>query len=344
MNQVPIGYDSRLIVSEVCKWFKSIRVQNRSEISEVSFDVLKDWVIDQDSGNLKHRTGQFFSVVGLIVNTNYDGAFEWGQPIIWQPEVGILGIITRVVDRERWYLMQAKMEPGNINEIQLSPTVQATRSNYMRAHGGGKTNYATYFLDKCEARVISDQTWSEQGGRFYAKKNRNVVIEIQDDIDTTGYYRWMSSKDLRALISVDNVVNMDTRSVLSTMINKYRAVDYPLHNLSTTRKWCDQFVRENKMDSKIVPLKSLPLWKKGNYEIKQTITDYFFSINAVKIVTESREVRRWDQPMIKDTRMGLIGFLVSFINDTLHFSCAGQVGGGIDCPYQFRPNRSMFRV
>ena len=32
--------------------------------------------------------------------------------------------------------MQAKVEPGNINSIQLSPTLQATRSNYTKAHGG----------------------------------------------------------------------------------------------------------------------------------------------------------------------------------------------------------------
>ena len=39
-------------------------------------------------------------------------------------------------------------KPGNINNIQLSPTVQATKSNYLRAHGGKKTKFIDYFIKK----------------------------------------------------------------------------------------------------------------------------------------------------------------------------------------------------
>ena len=45
-----------------------------------------------------------------------------------------MGIIKNVNTNK--YLLQAKVEPGNINKIQISPTVQATRSNYLRIHGG----------------------------------------------------------------------------------------------------------------------------------------------------------------------------------------------------------------
>ena len=31
--------------------------------------------------------------------------------------------------------MRANVEPGNINKLQISPSVQATKSNY-RVHGG----------------------------------------------------------------------------------------------------------------------------------------------------------------------------------------------------------------
>ena len=47
-----------------------------------------------------------------------------------QNEIGILGIIKNIKTNK--YLLQAKVEPGKINKIQISPTVQATRSNYSR--------------------------------------------------------------------------------------------------------------------------------------------------------------------------------------------------------------------
>ncbi|MFD9074046.1 NDP-hexose 2,3-dehydratase family protein [Streptomyces lasiicapitis] len=43
--------------------------------------------------------------------------------------------------------LRAKAEPGNVNGVHLSPTVQAAKSNYSRAHGGSSVPY----LD-CSAR------------------------------------------------------------------------------------------------------------------------------------------------------------------------------------------------
>ena len=37
---------------------------------------------------------------------------------------------------------------NHINNIQLSPTVKATKSNYLRAHGGKKTKFIDYFIKK----------------------------------------------------------------------------------------------------------------------------------------------------------------------------------------------------
>ena len=57
-------------------------------------------------------------------------------------EIGILGIIkiSKIIN-----ILQAKVEPGNINKIQISPTVQATRSNYSRVHGGKTIPFLNYF-------------------------------------------------------------------------------------------------------------------------------------------------------------------------------------------------------
>lgn len=52
-----------------------------------------------------------FSIVGIDVKTDYGNNHHWRQPIILQPEVGYLGILTKEIDGVLYCLMQAKIEP-----------------------------------------------------------------------------------------------------------------------------------------------------------------------------------------------------------------------------------------
>ena len=75
------------------------------------------------------------------------------------------------------------MEPGNVNIIQLSPTVQATKSNYTRVHKGKLPAYLNYFLDRKKSKFLVDLLQTEQGGRFLRKRNRNMLVEVDEDIE-----------------------------------------------------------------------------------------------------------------------------------------------------------------
>src|SRR5581483_5965782 len=134
-------------VSQFRPWW-SLRAQsNRFNVRQIAFDELIDWRFDPETGNLSHSSGRFFTIEGLHVRSDYGPIGEWSQPIINQPEIGILGIIVKSFDGVPHCLMQAKMEPGNVNTLQLSPTVQATSSNYTRAHSGSGVRYLEYFAD-----------------------------------------------------------------------------------------------------------------------------------------------------------------------------------------------------
>ena len=67
-----------------------------------------------------------------------------------------------------------KVEPGNVNKIQISPTVQATKSNYSRIHGGKTIPFLNYFKKK--NKHFSLQT--EQAFRYYNKKNSNIISYV----------------------------------------------------------------------------------------------------------------------------------------------------------------------
>ena len=128
-------------VEDCVEWLGKRRKLTRISIKPIKFADLKDWYFDDETGNLHHKTGRFFTIEGLSVRTKWQETKSWSQPIIDQPEIGILGIIVKLFEGTLHFLMQAKIEPGNINYVQLSPTLQATKSNYTRVHKGKTPDY-----------------------------------------------------------------------------------------------------------------------------------------------------------------------------------------------------------
>jgi len=316
-------------MNDIQLWFSDKLQSTDYSISEIPFELMDKWYFDAVDTNLRHQNGSFYSIEGIRVTTNYGETQHWDQPIINQPEIGILGILTKVEDGERKYLMQAKIEPGNVNIMQLSPTVQATESNYKRAHDGKKTTYLEHFLGKLDSVVIFDQLQTEQGGRFYKKRNRNMLVEIEEDVEVHEDHHWMNLHEIGALFHIDNFVNMDSRSVLCCVV-KRKEIDNPMNTTDEILNWITKLMVKYTLTVELVGLKYIKDWITGEYEIRH-ISDSYFRVNAVKVEASTREVARWCQPMNKSIEEGLIGFLTADINDTLHFLVRGIVEvGNID--------------
>ena len=186
-------------------------------VEQIPLHQLDQWHFTVGRNCLEHASGKFFKIEGLRIKTNFGTLPDWDQPIINQPEIGILGILTKVIQGTRYFLMQLKMEPGNINKIQLSPTVQATKSNFSRVHQGKLPPYLGYFNGSSPSGILIDQLQSEQGARFLEKRNRNMVVEVKEDIPVCENFCWLTLGEIKHLLSMDNLVNMDCRSVLSTI-------------------------------------------------------------------------------------------------------------------------------
>jgi len=205
---------------EVDRWIKErLRKANlRSEIAPINS--IDQWQVDGTTGNIAHASGRFFSIIGLAVrHRTRQGELTWDQPIIDQPEYGILGILAKKFDGVLHFLLQAKEEPGNINSVQLSPTVQATYSNYTQAHGGKLPPYLEHFLDPPQERVFFAKLQSEDGGRFLYKSNRNMIVEVDGDqaAQPDGFI-WLTLRQISDVMRRDNVINACTRSILSAVL------------------------------------------------------------------------------------------------------------------------------
>jgi oxidase EvaA len=350
---------------KIIDWINKRRNSIEVVINLIPFSKLNKWGFDEDTGNLCHESKRFFSIEGLEVKTNWKRNENWTQPIINQPEIGLLGIITKKINGVLHFLMQAKIEPGNINYIQISPTLQATKSNYSKVHQGKTPLYLEYFNEDKKVNVLLDQLQSEQGARFLKKRNRNIIVEVEDDIPVYDDFCWLTLGQIKELMRCDNLVNMDTRTVISGI--SFGEIDikninylYGINNrdmiLSRQKKellenflskyskepiehiisWLTKLKSKYELEAKQIPLNIVKDWIKTDNEIFHKQKKYF-SVIAADIHISNREVINWSQPLIKSAQEGLIAFIIKKINGIYHFLVQAKIEAGNFDILEFAP-------
>jgi oxidase EvaA len=210
-------------LDEVKRWFVEQRSSTSMTVDEIPLRETTGWVIDPDTGNVRHESGEFFTVHGVRVTETASrevGEKGWDQPILTQVgfDGGLLGILRQRFDGIPHYLIEAKAEPGNYGIVQLSPTLQATFSNLRRAHGGRRPRFAEVFEhpDAIGARVIYSRWLSEDGGRLYNKRNRGMLVEAVDHVDEPPEgFIWMSMYQIKACLQEDAWVNPHIRGIIA---------------------------------------------------------------------------------------------------------------------------------
>jgi oxidase EvaA len=331
----------------VLKWLKEQNEKVSVNVDLISFEEMKQWHFDLNIGSLRHVTGRFFSIDGIRVNTNWGSISSWDQPIINQPEIGYLGFIAKEFNGILHLLVQAKIEPGNVNHVQLSPTIQATRSNYNQVHKGNKPLYLEYFQNVSYENVLLDQLQSEQGSRFLSKRNRNIIIRIQDDIPVHDNFIWLTIGHIKEMMRYDNLVNMDTRTVISglhygefseanTLLLQYfmgtsnkdslngelfksavtcegnvNTIGDIIHFITDIKSKYDLFVNR-------ISLFDVKEWIVSDFEIFRADQKYF-KVIGVNVSISNREVLSWQQPMIQPSHTGICAFICKKINGNIHF-------------------------
>jgi dTDP-4-dehydro-6-deoxy-alpha-D-glucopyranose 2,3-dehydratase len=333
-------------------WLASRLAANNFQVTRIPFTDLSGWDFQDDSGNLRHSSGRFFSIEGVRVRTDRRWISNWTQPIIIQPEIGILGILVKEFNGVLHALMQAKMEPGNVNSLQLSPTVQATRSNYTAVHRGSSIKYLEYFATDRNRRVLVDVLQSEQGAWFLHKRNRNMVVEALDDVPSGGDFCWLTLGQIRRLLQFSNLINMDSRTVVSCMptaLSGDPATDpevdpgtfagsvlhslsdrtSSLHTAGDVLSWLtDQRARRELVQQR-VPLNYTMEggWYRNAFEVAHE-SGVYFKVIAVDVRASNREVGHWTQPLVAPNQGGLLAFLTKRIGGVLHVLMQARIDAG----------------
>jgi dTDP-4-dehydro-6-deoxy-alpha-D-glucopyranose 2,3-dehydratase len=345
---------AHLRMDEVAGWLRDRERAHEFAISRIPFAELRGWDFHRETGNLVHQSGRFFSVEGLSSTwcqgssgRGTGGAAAVHQPIINQPEIGILGILVTQFDGIPHFLMQAKAEPGNPRPTMLSPTVQATRSNYTQVHGGTRVKYLEYFNGAERGQVIADVLQSEHGDWFYRKRNRNMLVEVSAPVPLHDDFCWLTLGQISEMLRQDNVINMDARTVLACLpqpdsVDGGRldgsafgralaaSADPRRGAVSTTAEllsWFTALRAECDLMVTRVPLHELPGWHRDEMAISRS-DNQFFRVVAIDVRAGGREVGSWTQPMIEPLGLGLSAFLAREFDGVLHLLVRARAEGG----------------
>lgn len=326
-------------LAEIQEWYSTYKpVVNIERISLADCNM---WHLNESSGYISHHAGGFFEIAGIRSETSNQLR---EQPIILQQEIGYLGILTSIIEGKLCFLMQAKIEPGNVNKVQISPTIQATKSNFTQVHGGRQPHYLEYFLNARRHTIIYDQIQSEQSSRFLGKRNRNIIIFVDEPVVVRPEFKWLTLAQLHRLMRIDNMVNMDSRTVLSCLpystllegeqTKTFPEIDrHPLFtsmsdhpkdldaSLSVARVY--QYVNNYKMFSEprrsLCPLKQLATWHWVGGDSFESERPANFRVIFCRIEIEGRELRHWDQPLFEAAGKALFMLLYRIKDGKMEF-------------------------
>lgn len=355
--------------AHVAAWLAQTYRRSTLQTERVPLAALDKWRINRDTGNIEHETGRFFTILGTkIRQRQHDDELHWNQPFVDQAEVGILGILAAEFDGVLHFCLQAKEEPGNINSVQLSPTVQATYSNYRQSHGGKAPPLVELFLNPRPQDILYSRLQTEDGGRFLYKSNRNMIVRCDPKSlpYSSDHFIWLTLRQIAGLLQRDNKINACARSILSSTLHAAPVARRALHpilkasGLTSTPAawpaderpakpaddnahirellaWLDDQKAATHLHVARVPLKDLTDWhidRDGYYAHKQR---RFFRIIGLSVETTGREISKWTQPILENPREGIIGLLVQTIAGRRHLLLQAKAEPGNRPPVQLAP-------
>lgn len=318
-------------ISELKEWAKKNAVSSSCRVRRIPFSKSLEWIYNDKE--IRHKSSRFFKVVGVEWKSN--GKTKQ-QLLLDQWEVGTLGFILYRGKKCNLVLIQAKVEPGNVRLAQIAPTCQATLSNLEQVHGGKEPMFSENFSDK-NKKILSASLQSEQGTRFFGKRNNNIVIEVSRKISAPPSFAWVGVKLLCQMLAQNYMVNTDARSVLVSsdweklvggevfskkdgFVCELKRSYYTSEQIMSTEEVIScidrRFARSAK--PKIIPISKIDGCLRDDWKIDPKNKDGFCLIH-IAVNTKNREIGKWDQPFAKSYANGDYVLCCGRFNDLLYF-------------------------
>lgn len=204
-------------LQDIIQWMTSLKFKYELGVNSIGISKMKYWVYD---GNvLRHEDNKYFDVIGVRVEIGNREVISWDQPMVRSAQEGLMGFIVKKINGIYHFLVQAKLEAGNFDIVEMAPTVQCLTGNYRK----GKNEYTIPYLEQV-LNAPNENIWyssyqSEEGGRFFQEQNFNIIVEVGDEfpIEVEENYCWMTLNQMLSFVTYNNYLNIAARSLLSAV-------------------------------------------------------------------------------------------------------------------------------
>jgi len=190
---------------DILNWLSKISAHYTLETKWIALDKLEDWHFGSDF--IKHKNNKYFSVIGVETTAGNREVKSWKQPILKETNIGLMGFIIKEFNKTIHYLIQIIVEAGKTS-VKFAPTVQC--SDYSNRCDSVK--YLSLLLNG--GRVLYDKIQSEEGGRFYHYQNRNMLVQIEDDIEVGYNFIWLTYNQIIDLMG-HGYFNIEARTLMA---------------------------------------------------------------------------------------------------------------------------------
>ena len=196
-------------------WIVNLRAISDRSTDICGIDDLQDWTINEDG--IFHTHKRHFDIIWTHITISSREVSSWDQPILKPKDHGLIGFFVKKVHDQSYFLVQAKMECGGFEPIELTSSLCFVPSSYSNPER--EIPFYSYFLQASEKDFILDTMQSEEGGRFFHEQNRNFILNVDDSFtfSETKFpnYKWMTYSQLLKFIAHSNYVSIQARSLLS---------------------------------------------------------------------------------------------------------------------------------
>jgi len=201
----------------IIHWFTNLKARYELLVSPLPLCALRDWRIEDDS--IRHKDDKFFRVIGVHVEIANREVTNWDQPLVEPVQEGICAFIVKEINGVLHFLVQAKVESGNFDILEMAPTVQCITGSYKDEKSLQNLPYLSHVLEAKPDAIIYDALQSEEGGRFYREQNRNVILLANEDFSelVPENYIWMTLNQLKIFNKFNNYLNIQARSLIAAI-------------------------------------------------------------------------------------------------------------------------------
>jgi oxidase EvaA len=201
----------------IVSWITQLKIDYRLEVRRVPLKDIEGWT--RDDFEIRHQSGRFFSIIAVAVTASAREVAAWQQPLIRSVKGGVLAFVCQRRRDVQHFLVQGRVEPGNLDAVEMAPTLQCTPANYDADRPDLLPPFYDLVTKATPDRIRYDSVQSEEGGRFYHDQNRYLVIEIPPDasIDLPSNFIWMTLRQMKDFVRLNNYFNIEARGLISCL-------------------------------------------------------------------------------------------------------------------------------